>query len=62
MSRNIAPGSTAGIPGLVLPAGLTRERLPVGIELDAPEGDDRALLALGFACEKALGSLPPPQI
>jgi mandelamide amidase len=62
MSRNIAPGSTAGIPGLVLPAGLTRERLPVGIELDAPEGDDRALLALGFACEKALGGLPPPQI
>ena len=62
MSRNIAPGSTAGIPGLVLPAGLTRSGLPVGIELDAPEGSDRDLLALGAAVETVLGHLPAPAI
>ena len=62
MSRNIAPGSTAGIPGLVLPAGLTRSGLPVGIELDAPEGSDRALLALGAAVETVLGHLPAPRL
>jgi mandelamide amidase len=62
MSRNIAPGSTAGIPGLVLPAGLTREGLPVAIELDAPEGADRDLLALGASMEKVLGHPPPPRL
>ena len=62
MSRNIAPGSTAGIPGLVLPAGLTRDGLPVAIELDAPEGADRSLLALGLAVERFLGHLPAPRL
>ena len=36
ISRNIAPGSTAGLPGLVLPAGLTGDGLPVSLELDGP--------------------------
>lgn len=60
ISRNIAPGSTAGLPGLVLPAGLTRGGLPVALELDGPSGDDRALLTLGLALEAELGTLPPP--
>jgi Asp-tRNA(Asn)/Glu-tRNA(Gln) amidotransferase A subunit family amidase len=58
VARNIAPGSTAGLPGLVLPVGLTQEGLPVAIEFDAPAGADRALLALGLRLERALG--PPP--
>jgi Asp-tRNA(Asn)/Glu-tRNA(Gln) amidotransferase A subunit family amidase len=61
VSRNIAPGSTAGIPGLVLPCGLTATGLPVGIEFDAPAGADRALLALGLSIERVLGPLPPPK-
>jgi Asp-tRNA(Asn)/Glu-tRNA(Gln) amidotransferase A subunit family amidase len=60
ISRNIAPGSTAGLPGLVLPAGLTGNGLPVALELDGPSGADRAVLALGLAVEATLGSLPPP--
>lgn len=60
IARNISPGSTAGLPGLVLPAGLTDEGLPVGLELDGPAGADRALLSLGLAIEKALGPIPPP--
>ena len=62
MSRNIAPGSCAGIPGLVLPAGLTRNGLPVGIEFDGPAGTDRDLLALGQALEPVLGRLPAPRV
>jgi len=62
VARNIAPGSTAGLPGLVLPAGLTRGGLPVSIEFDAPAGQDRALLALGLNLELALGALPAPKI
>ena len=41
ISRNIASGSTAGLPGLVLPTGLTRRGLPVSIEFDGPSGSDR---------------------
>jgi mandelamide amidase len=60
ISRNIAPGSTAGLPGLVLPVGLTPGGLPVTIELDGPSGSDRDLLALGLGIESVLGHIPPP--
>lgn len=62
IARNIAPGSTAGIPGLVLPVGLTHGGLPVSLEIDAPAGADRALLALGLGLERVLGPLPAPQL
>lgn len=62
ISRNISPGSTAGLPGLVLPAGLTTGGLPVGVELDGPSGSDRDLLAVGRAVESVLGQLPAPRI
>jgi len=60
VARNIAPGSTAGVPGLVLAAGLTAGGLPVALEFDAPAGGDRALLALGEALERVLGTIPAP--
>jgi Asp-tRNA(Asn)/Glu-tRNA(Gln) amidotransferase A subunit family amidase len=59
MGRNIAPGSTAGLPGLVLPAGLA-DGLPVAIELDGPAGTDRRLLGIGLAIETMLGRFQPP--
>jgi Asp-tRNA(Asn)/Glu-tRNA(Gln) amidotransferase A subunit family amidase len=62
VARNIAPGSTAGVPGLVLPAGLTTAGLPVAIEFDAPAASDRALLALGLSLEHALGPMQPPKV
>ncbi len=61
VARNIAPGSTAGLPGLVLPAGLAVNGLPVSLELDAPASTDRALLALGASVEQALGFVPAPK-
>ena len=60
--RNVILGSTAGLSGLVLPAGLTRAGLPVGIEFDGPAGSDRDLLALGLALEQVLGTVPPPSL
>jgi indoleacetamide hydrolase len=36
--RNLGPGSAAGIPGLSLPAGMTRAGLPIGIAIDGPQG------------------------
>jgi mandelamide amidase len=60
VARNIAPGSTAGIPGLVLPAGLTDAGLPVALEFDGPARGDRALIELGASLERVLGSIRPP--
>jgi len=62
IARNIAPGSTAGLPGLVLPVGLAPSGLPVALEFDAPAGCDRALLALGEGLETLFGRLPPPPL
>jgi Asp-tRNA(Asn)/Glu-tRNA(Gln) amidotransferase A subunit family amidase len=62
VARNVAPGSTAGLPGLVLPVGLTGAGLPVALEFDAPATTDRALLALGLSLERVLGPPPTPQL
>jgi mandelamide amidase len=61
VARNIAPGSTAGLAGLVLPAGLSSGGLPIAVEFDAPAASDRALLALGLSLERALGPIAPPK-
>jgi mandelamide amidase len=60
ISRNISPGSTGGLPGIVVPADVNNDGLPVTLELDGPAGSDRALLRIGLAIEKLLGPLPPP--
>ena len=62
MGRNLGQGSCAGMPCLVLPAGMTSGGLPIGFEFDALPGQDRELLALGLSLEKALGPIPAPTI
>lgn len=59
-SRNFMPGSTIGLPGVALPAGLSLAGLPVGLALDGPPGSDRRLLAISAAIEQALPPLPAP--
>ena len=54
--RNTDPGSNAGIPGLSIPAGLSSEGLPIGIEIDAPENSDARLLAIGMVIEKLIAT------
>ena len=61
VARNIAPGSTAGLPGLVLPAALTADGLPIAVELDGPAGTDRAVLALGLSVQRVLGRVAGPK-
>jgi Asp-tRNA(Asn)/Glu-tRNA(Gln) amidotransferase A subunit family amidase len=60
--RNARPGTSAGIPGLSVPVGLTAAGLPVGLEFDAPEGEDRKLLGIGLGAEKIFGKLPAPNL
>ena len=59
--RNTDPGSIAGIPGISVPAGLTGNGLPVGIELDGPAGSDRRLLAVACALEADLPAAVRPE-
>lgn len=60
-TRNTAPGSLAGLPGIALPSGMTSDGLPIGIALDGPTGSDRHLLELAAAIEALLPALPPPR-
>jgi mandelamide amidase len=60
--RNTSPGSVAGIPGLSLPAGMTKAGLPVGIEIDGPQGSDQQVLAIGLALEEVLPKLSAPKL
>lgn len=52
--QNVNPGSSSGQPGLVIPAGLSRSGLPVGLEFDGPVGSDDTLLAIGLTAEPFL--------
>jgi indoleacetamide hydrolase len=60
--RNLCPGSTAGLPGLTMPAGLTKAGLPVGLALDGPEHDDQQLFQIALALETLLPKLPSPRL
>ena len=53
--HNTDPASIAGLPGISLPAGTTAGGLPVGIEIDGPEGSDRKLLMVALLVEEILG-------
>ncbi len=56
LANNTIPASGAGLPGISLPIGLDDHHLPIGMELDGPEGQDRALLTLAARVEKVLGA------
>lgn len=60
LSRNTHPSSAAGVPGISLPMGLNSESLPFGLELDAPAGRDRDLLALARRVEQVIGCVTRP--
>lgn len=49
--------NVAGTPAISLPAGLSTEGLPIGIQLSAAHGDERTLLELAYALE-ALAPFP----
>lgn len=51
--RNTDPSSNAGIPSVSIHAGTT-DGLPVGIQIDAPAGDDLRLFAIALTIERIL--------
>jgi indoleacetamide hydrolase len=55
LANHTVSASSVGLPGISLPVGLSRAGLPIGLELDAPLGSDRALLNLARRIEGVLG-------
>jgi len=49
----------AGLPGLVAPAGLSADGLPLGLQLIGRPFDEETLFALGETIEQAAGRLTP---
>jgi mandelamide amidase len=56
LANHTVSASSVGLPGISLPVGLSRAGLPIGLELDAPLGSDRALLNLARKIESVLGA------
>ncbi len=52
--QNTDPGSNAGMPGLSIPMGLTKDSLPAGIEIDGLPGSDSRILSIGLTLEEIL--------
>lgn len=43
----------AGLPGMSVPFGISKEGLPIGVQLTAPHFEEQKMLNVGFALEKA---------
>lgn len=61
-ARNCDPGANAGIPSLSIPAGITKDGLPVGLSIDGKRGDDRKVLDVGASLHNLIPSIPPPPL
>jgi Asp-tRNA(Asn)/Glu-tRNA(Gln) amidotransferase A subunit family amidase len=60
--NNCATASVGGLPALSMPAGLTRDGLPVGVDFLGRAWDESTLLRLAAGYEAAVNPrVPPPQ-
>ncbi len=48
-------GSLAGIPGISVPCGMTKQKLPIGMQILGPHFSEARILQLARAFEKAGG-------
>ena len=49
------PASLAGLPAMSVPAGLSAEGLPLGLQIIGPALDEQAVLNAGLALEERAG-------
>ncbi|MCC8361577.1 hypothetical protein LK996_00565 [Lysobacter sp. A6] len=59
LAKHTIGASLAGLPGISLPMGRSSVRLPLGLELDGPRGQDGRLLDLARRVEAVLGGSSP---
>jgi aspartyl-tRNA(Asn)/glutamyl-tRNA(Gln) amidotransferase subunit A len=55
------PVNLAGLPGLSVPAGLSAEGLPLGLQVIGRAFDEETVLRVGDALERAAGFSAKPQ-
>ena len=53
--------NVTGAPAISLPLGRTAERLPIGVQIAAPVGEERRLLSVAFELEEAMPWPRTPQ-
>ncbi len=58
--QNVSPTTLWACGGVALPAGLSRDGLPVSVSIDGRPNEDQRLLAVAQAVEAVLPKLPPP--
>jgi amidase len=56
----IAPAGAAYLPAVSMPAGLTADGLPVGLQITGPYLEDRTVLAFAAHLERGFGGFVPP--
>ena len=49
------PVNLAGLPGISVPSGLTKEKLPLGIQFIANSFEEQSLLSLAYQFEQSIG-------
>src|SRR5439155_17910789 len=54
------PFSLLGLPAITIPAGLSREGLPLGLQLVGPAFGEAAVLRAATWCERELGPAAAP--
>jgi aspartyl-tRNA(Asn)/glutamyl-tRNA(Gln) amidotransferase subunit A len=54
------PPSLAGLPAVSVPAGFSRDRLPIGMQLVGPAGSEPLLLSAARAVERSADPWAPP--
>ncbi|MCA1439916.1 amidase [Ensifer sp. IC4062] len=59
LAKNTIAASLAGLPGISIPTGLSRNGLPLGLEIDGSQGRDSSLLELARRVEAAVGMTTP---
>ena len=58
-----SPWTSAGMPTVTIPSGLSHLGLPLGVQLEGPPFGEMRLMAVAHWCEKALGvELVPPDL
>lgn len=62
LAKNTFATNCADLPGISIPMGLTANKMPVGLEIDASSGSDANLLEIARRVEAIIGSIPAPRV
>ena len=61
LGRYLTPFNLVGAPAIAMPLAMSRDGLPIGLQIVGARGDDRWLLAVARAIEPfTVGFQPPP--